>query len=561
MTALPRAGELSPRAIDELRPAAATIPGSMQPYALTLDKFIDHAAKWHGTAEVVTGGEGGSARIGYAALRDRANRLSAALAALGLGTGDNLATLAWNSQAHMECWYGAMAVGIVCHTLNPRLAPAHLAGMIHQAGNRVLAISPGLAPLVEDLVGRCPTIEHVIVFDEPGVDAAPPVLNTAQVWRLEYLLAKHGAPSLWGGFDENAPAGLCFTSGTTGAPKGVTYTHRSNYLHTVHALAADVIGVTARDVVLVGVPMFHANGWGFAFAGPASGAKLVMPGRNLDGASLARLIVDEGVTVAAGVATLWLGLVDHLERTGEDVPSLTRVLLGGAPVPQALMERLEQRLGAVVQTSWGMTELSPVGAITAANHADRRADRSGKPPLGIDLRLTDEHGTPLPEQRKTEGRLQVRGASAVERYFGHDTSATDAEGWFDTGDLARLDADGTLAITGRAKDLIKSGGEWINPGEIEAIVGALPEVALVAVIGRAHEKWGERPVLVVEPRKGSELTDERLLRALRGRIASWWLPDEIVHVAAMPLALTGKIDKMKLRREFGGAVPRAVPAA
>ncbi|MDP1027740.1 AMP-binding protein [Sphingomonas sp. KR1UV-12] len=526
-------------------------PGAMQPYALTLDKFIDHAARWHGTTEVVTGGDGGSARIGYAALRERANRLSGAFAALGLRAGDNLATLAWNSQAHMECWYGAMGTGIVCHTLNPRLAPAHLAAMIHQAQNRVLAVSPGLAPLVEELVQLCPTIEHVVLFDEPGAPSPAPVSDRVRVWQLEELLAAHGATVPWGGFDEHAPAGLCFTSGTTGAPKGVTYTHRSNYLHTTHLLAADVIGITAQDAVLVAVPMFHANGWGFAFAGPAAGAKLVLPGRNQDGASLARLINEEGVTVAAGVATVWLGLVDHLERTGGTVPSLQRVLLGGSSVPQALMDRLEARLGVTVQTSWGMTELSPLGTITPAIAPIRASNKSGRPPIGVDLRLTDADGVPLPDQRDGEGHLWVKGASTVARYFGQEADATDAEGWFDTGDLARIDGEGNLSITGRAKDLIKSGGEWINPGEIEAIVGALPEVALVAVVGRAHPRWGERPVLVVEERQGADLPDEKLLDALRGRIASWWLPDAIVRVPAMPLALTGKIDKMRLRAEHG----------
>ncbi|MCU6454075.1 AMP-binding protein [Sphingomonas sp. A2-49] len=526
-------------------------PGSMQPYALTLDKFIDHAARWHGATEVVTGGDGSSERIGYAALRTRANRLSGAFAALGLQAGDNLATLAWNSQAHMECWYGAMGTGIVCHTLNPRLAPAHLAAMIHQAGNRVLAVSPGLASLIEDLLQRCPSIAHVVLFDEPGGAHPTPVTDRARVWRMEDLLDRHGAPMPWGGFDETAPAGLCFTSGTSGAPKGVTYTHRSNYLHTTHLLAADVVGITAHDAVLVAVPMFHANGWGFAFAGPAAGAKLVLPGRNQDGASLARLINEEGVTVAAGVATVWLGLVDHLEKTGGDVSSLNRILLGGSSVPQALMDRLEARLGVTIQTSWGMTELSPVGTVTPANATIRASHLSGRPPMGVDLRLTDDAGEPLPDQRGSEGRLWVKGASAVERYFGQDAVATDADGWFDTGDLARIDASGNLSITGRAKDLIKSGGEWINPGEIEAIVGALPEVALVAVVGRAHPRWGERPVLVIEERQGAVLTDEALLGALRGRIASWWMPDAIVRVPTMPLALTGKIDKMRLRADHG----------
>jgi len=525
--------------------------GTMQPYALTLDKFIDHAAKWHGTAQVVTGGDGDAARIDYATLRTRANRLSGALATLGLRAGDNLGTLAWNSQAHMECWYGAMGVGIVCHTLNPRLTPDNLAAMIGQAGNHVLAVSPDLALLVKQILSRCPAIEHVIVLDEPGVNAEPPVSDHARIWKYEELIAAHGAQTKWGGFDENAPAGLCFTSGTTGAPKGVTYTHRSNYLHTTHLLQADVVGITARDTVLVAVPMFHANGWGFAFAGPAVGAKLVLPGRNQDGASLARLINGEQVTVAAGVATVWLGLVDHLDATEGEVPSLRRILLGGSPVPQALMDRLEKRLGVVIQTSWGMTELSPVGTVTPANARVRTSSKSGKPPIGVDLRLTDAGGVPLADQRSGEGHLWVKGASAVERYFGIDEPATDREGWFDTGDLARIDAEGNLSITGRAKDLIKSGGEWINPQEIETIVGALPQVALVAVIGRAHEKWGERPVLVVEQRHGEDLSDEKLLDALRGKIANWWLPDAIVRVSAMPLALTGKIDKTRLRAEHG----------
>lgn len=527
------------------------LPGSMQPYSLTLDKFLDHAARWHGAAEVVTGGDQGSARIDYATLRTRANHLSGAFTALGLRSGDNLATLAWNTQAHMECWYGAMGIGIVCHTLNPRLAPAHLAGIVHQVRNRVLVVSAGLAPLVDDLIAQCPTIEHVVLLDEAGSEHPVPVGDRVRIWHQQELLDTCGAAMPWGGMDENSPAGLCFTSGTTGAPKGVTYTHRSNYLHTVHLLQADVIGITARDAVLVAVPMFHANGWGFAFAGPAAGAKLVLPGRNQDGASLARLINDEGVTIAAGVATVWLGLIDHLERTGGAVPSLQRILLGGSSVPQALMDRLEARLGVSVQTSWGMTELSPLGTVTPATARNRASARSGKPPIGVDLLLTNEAGVPHREQRGQEGLLHVRGASAVERYFGQSESATDADGWFDTGDLAMIDDDGYLKITGRAKDLIKSGGEWINPGEIEAIVGALPDVALVAVIGREHPKWGERPVMVVEPRQGRELSDATILEALKGRIASWWLPDAIVHVASMPLAMTGKIDKIRLRAEYG----------
>ena len=524
------------------------IAGTMQPYALTLDKFLHHAARWHGGVEVVTGG---GARIDYAGLRTRANLMSGALTALGLGLGDHLATLAWNSQAHLECWYGAIGVGIACHTLNPRLSAAHLAGMIHKAQNRVLAVSPGLEPLVAELLASCPTIAHVILLDEPARTHAAIDPGDACVWTQQDLLDTHGTVMEWGGFDEQAPAGLCFTSGTTGAPKGVTYTHRSNYLQTVHLLHADVLGLSARDVVLVAVPMFHANGWGLAFAAPATGTKMVLPGRDQDGASLARLINEEGVTVAVGVATVWLGLIDHLDRTGGDVPSLKRIMLGGASVPQALMDRIETRLGVIVQTSWGMTELSPLGSVTPASAPVRRSSASGMPPMGVDLLLTDADGVVLPEQRGVEGHLRVRGASAVERYFGADAPATDADGWFDTGDLATIDIAGTLTITGRAKDLIKSGGEWINPGEIEAIVGALPAVALVAVIARAHPRWGERPVLVIELHRDAELADEAVTAALAGGIASWWMPDAIVRVAAMPLATTGKIDKVRLRADYG----------
>ena len=526
----------------------ALITGAMQPYALTLDRFIDHAAKWHGAAEVVTGGSGGvSVRITYLAMRDRSRRLSGALRSLGLGQGDHLAVLAWNSQSHMECWYGAMGVGIVCHTLNPRLSHAHLAAMIQLASNRVLAVSPDLTSLAEKLIPLCPTLEHIVVLDEPGAEVSLPSFGRVPAWRYDDLLNERGQDVEWGGFDENAPAGLCFTSGTTGAPKGVTYTHRSNYLHTVHQLQADASGLTQRDSLLVAVPMFHANAWGFPFVGPAVGAKLVLPGRYHDGASLANLINAEGVTVAAGVATVWLGLADHLDETGGDVPSLQRIMVGGSSLPQALMDRLEKRFGVSVQTSWGMTELSPLGTTTPATAPVRRAAQSGRPPIGVDLLLTDADGVPLRKQRGQEGRLCVRGAAVIERYFGHADPAVDADGWFDTGDLAVIDGDGNVSITGRTKDLIKSGGEWINPGEIEAIVGALPEVALVAVVGRAHPKWGERPVLIVELQKGAHLSDESLLDALRARVASWWLPDAIVRVAAMPLATTGKIDKQRLR--------------
>ena len=521
--------------------------GSMQDYPLTLNRFLDHAARWHGEAEVATAREDGSvSRVSYAMLRMRSLAISALLAGFGIAQGDRVVTLAWNSAAHVELWYAVMGMGAVCHTLNPRLTAPQLASMAVQSSAKMLVASADLLPLAKLIAERAPGIERILLIDGAASDStAVPVSD------LESLIADAPGGAVWGDFSETAPAGLCFTSGTTGAPKGVTYTHRGSFLHTLRSLQADVMAFTSEDAVLAVVPMFHANAWGLPFALPAVGGKLVLPGRQADGASLARLIASEGVTIGVGVPTVWLGLVEHLEAVGGELTTLTRIIVGGAPMAPALMERLEKRLGVTIQTSWGMTELSPLGVIAPPGDPQRRAAVSGRPAIGIDLRLTDAGGTPLAEQRGGEGHLYVRGASVVDRYFGEQVPATDAEGWFPTGDLARIDARGNLIITGRGKDLIKSGGEWINPAEIEAVVGALPQVSLAAVIGRQDAKWGERPVLLVEMRAGEEMDDAALLASLNGRVAPWWIPDAVVRLAAMPLAPTGKIDKIRLRNDHG----------
>lgn len=524
------------------------------PYELTLDKFVSHAAKWHSAAQVVTGGGAGapSQRIDYAGLHDRSSQLSGALLALGMRRGERIATLAWNSQGHMECWYAAFGIGISCHTLNPRLNAMQIVDMINQAGDRLLVISPDLAELAGQIVPHCPGIVAVLVLDEPGAaDHALPAGGDVAVWTMNQLLTEHGAMVGWGGVSEVEEAALCFTSGTTGAPKGVPYSHRCNYLVTLALLQRDVLGIGADDTILAAVPMFHANGWGLPLAAPASGAKLVFPCRHNDGASLAELIRDEGVTLAVGVPTVWLGLIEHLEATGIALPTLRRVILGGSGVPQALIDRIEGRLGVKVQTSWGMTELSPLGTVTPPG-TPGRATTAGRPPVSVDLRLVDAAGAPLADQRAGEGRLQVRGASTVHRYFGEREAATDAQGWFDTGDLASIDADGNLSITGRAKDLIKSGGEWINPGEIETLIGALPGVSMVAVIGRNHPKWSERPVIVLEA-SDDVVSDADIHAALDGSIPRWWMPDAIFRIDRMPVAMTGKIDKQRLRQLYADA--------
>ena len=526
-----------------------SFPGPMQDYALTVDRFLDHGAKWHGEARVVTAGvDGQDSVLGYAALRGRANRLSGALLDLGLAPGERIATLAWNTAQHVEVWYGAMGVGLVCHTLNPRLTLAHLAAMIVQAQDRVLAVGAELRDMAEALLAACPCLEHLILLDGETAEA-----DRSDISDLETLLAERGRPVEWGRFDETAPAGLCFTSGTTGAPKGVVYTHRSNYLHTMRALQADAMALTARDSVLVAVPMFHANAWGLPFQAPAAGADLVLPGRAADGASLARLIERHQVTVAVGVPTVWLGLLDHLDATGTETHSLERIIIGGSSCPDSLLQRMERRFDATVQTSWGMTELSPLGAISPRSDRAGAARGSGRPPMGLDLLLTDAEGAPLSDQRNAVGHLKVKGQSVLNSYFGATEPAVDADGWFDTGDLAILDDAGNLTLAGRSKDLIKSGGEWINPVEIEEIVGALPSVGLVAVIGRADPKWGERPLMVIEPARGQEIDDADLKAFLKGQVADWWIPERIVRVETMPLAATGKINKAVLRATYGGA--------
>jgi acyl-CoA synthetase (AMP-forming)/AMP-acid ligase II len=520
------------------RPLDAMMDG-MQAYDLTVDKFLTHAARWHGDVQVVSCDiDGAVSRMGYAQVLTRSQKLSGALLDLGLGQGDVVATLAWNTRPHMEIWYAVMGVGMVCHTLNPRLTAVQLAAMVEQSGATVVAYGAGLASLAADISARRPDL-RLMALDERPAEAATLDVET---------LIEAGRPVEWGGFDERSPAGLCFTSGTTGAPKGVVYTHRSNYLVTLRSILPDSLGLTRRDSVLVAVPMFHANAWGFPFSAPAVGARLVLPGRVTDGARLASLIREEGVTITAGVPTVWLGLVDHVEASGEGVPGLERIVLGGAGCPESLMNRLEQTLGVRVQTSWGMTELSPTGTLSSPGEPARA---SGKTSIGLDMKLTDAEGADLPQQRGVVGHLKVRGASVVNRYLGAPAAAVDADGWFDTGDLALIDDTGALTIAGRSKDLIKSGGEWINPVEIEEIVGALESVALAAVVAKPDPKWGERPVLIVELR--GTVADDVFRAALKGRVADWWIPDHIQRVEAMPLAVTGKIDKARLRADFGQA--------
>ena len=530
----------------------------MQHYSLTVDKILDHAAKWCGDREVVTADAGRIVdRITYSELRTRSNLLSGALNSLGLHQGDRVGTLAWNTRHHFEMYFAIMGAGYVCHTLNPRLTVAHLAAMINEAKNRAIAVSSDLLPLLAQVAPLCPSIEHVIVMDGSSDDTSIVEKIRAVVSFHDRLIEEFGKPAVWGDFHEDSPAGLCYTSGTTGKPKGVLYTHRSNYLHTLRSLQADAFALTGNDVQLVAVPMFHANAWGLPFAGPAVGARIVLPGRRTDGASLYRLMQDEKVTVAAGVVTVWLGVLEHLGSASAELPQLQRILIGGSSCPDALIKSIQERLGVRLQTSWGMTELSPLGTISASDLPATPASASGRPPLGLDLKLVDAEGTTLIPQRGKVGHLKVKGFAVVDRYYESDSDILDDEGYFDTGDLASIDDDGNLTICGRSKDLIKSGGEWINPAEIEDIIGRNPAINQVAVIGRTDEKWGERPILVVELRAGDRIDPDTLIESLRGKVADWWIPDQVEKITAMPLAATGKIDKVALRKMYASATTSA----
>jgi acyl-CoA synthetase (AMP-forming)/AMP-acid ligase II len=521
----------------------------MQPYALTVDKFLDHAAKWHGASQVICAVGPTLQRKSYAQLREQAALLSGALQDQGLGLGDRIGTLAWNTEDHLTVSYATMGAGFVCHTLNPRLSIAHLVAIVNEAQDRWIAVGAGLQPMLQEISTRCPCVEGALILDGERLEPSSP--TKLQRWELAEFIRQRGRAAVWGGFDENAAAGLCYTSGTVGDPRGVLYSHRSNYLHTLRSLQADAVALTAEDTVLIAVPLFHANGWGLPFAVPAVGARMVLPGRSVEPAHLKRLIEQESVTVGAGVPTVWLGLIDLLESQGAQLPSLERIIVGGLHCPDALLHRMENRLGVRVQTSWGMTELSPLGTITPPKASQGTGPRaSGRPPLGLDLKLVDADGRTLPTQRGIVGRLRVKGPSVAERYYGDASSALDTEGYLDTGDLALIDAAGNLTIAGRVKDLIKSGGEWINPKEMEDLVGALPAVAFAAVVGRNDAKWGERPVLVVEPQRGQSPSESSILAALRGRVPDWWLPEQVVFVEHMPLAGTGKIDKRALRDRF-----------
>ncbi|WP_425997564.1 long-chain-fatty-acid--CoA ligase [Caulobacter sp. DWR1-3-2b1] len=550
--------------------------GLMQHGALTVDKIIDHAAQWHGSREVVTRSvEGPIVRTTYAAIHDRAKRVSNALLSLGIKPGDRVATLAWNTGRHMEAWYGIMGIGAVCHTLNPRLFPEQIAWIADHAGDRVLFTDLTFLPIVAAILPKVPSIEHVVVFTDgahmPSFAPAGEAPHFKGVHCFETLVESQSGDCAWGGFDETTAAGLCYTSGTTGDPKGVMYSHRSNFLHTLITLQPDVMGLSQRDVILPVVPMFHANAWGVAFSAPGTGAKMVMPGAKMDGASIYELLETEGVTFSAAVPTVWQMLLQHLRDNDLKLPVLKKVVIGGAACPEHIIRAFQEDYDVEVVHAWGMTETSPVGTLSVMTDEllklpyDQQMPyrlKQGRPPMGVELKLTDDAGQRLPHDGKSFGNLKIKGPIIAAEYFrGAGGKILDDEGFFDTGDVATIDDHGFMQITDRAKDVVKSGGEWISTIDIENIAMGHPKAALAAVIGVAHPKWDERPILLVKLKEGETATKEEFLAFLEGKIAKWWMPDDVLFVDDIPLGATGKIDKKLIRQRLKDYVlPTAVVA-
>ena len=533
--------------------------GLMQDWPLTVDKILDHAKNWHPNGEVVTRSiEGPIERTTYGAIHGRAKRVSNALKAWGVQPGDRVATLAWNTADHIETWYGIMGIGAVCHTLNPRLFPEQLVYIINHAADRIIFVDLTFVPLLDAILPHCPSVERVVIMTDHD---HMPQTKLPVVECYETVLEQSSEDVTWGGFEESTACGLCYTSGTTGNPKGVLYSHRSNFIHTLLGLQSTVLGATPKEVILPVVPMFHANAWGIAFGGPAAGSKLVMPGARMDGPSIYELLETEGVTFSAAVPTVWQGLLNHLRENNLKLSTVKRVLIGGAAVPESMIRAFNDEFGVEVLQGWGMTETSPIGTLSnmtpelAALPFEEQLKwrvKQGTPPLGVELKLKDYEGKEMPHDGQTYGRLMIKGPTVSRAYFRDDSEILDDEGFFDTGDVSTIDQQGFMQITDRAKDVIKSGGEWISSIEIENLAVGHPKVALAAVIGSPHPKWDERPVLLIKLKEGETENKQEHLDFLVGKIAKWWMPDDVVFLADIPLGATGKIDKKLLREQMKG---------
>ncbi len=537
--------------------------GQMMQQPLLISSLIVHAERHHGDTEIVSRRvEGDIHRTTYRQVAQRARQVAQALGALGVQAGDRVATLAWNGYRHMELYFGVSGSGAVLHTVNPRLHPDQITYIADHAEDQVLFFDMTFWPLIQAVAGRTKTVKHWVAMtdrEHMPVDAA----KVPGLLCYEELLSAQDGSYAWPRFDENRASSLCYTSGTTGNPKGVLYSHRSTMLHTFAAALPDCLNLAAADAVLPVVPMFHVNAWGIVYIAPMTGAKLVLPGAGLDGKSLYELIEAEGVTVSAGVPTVWQGLLAHVDAQGLKFSTMRRSAIGGSACPPAMIARFRDAYDVRVIHAWGMTEMSPIGTAGAFKwpHLAQTPEQQlavmstqGRAIFGVEMKIVGEDGHELPWDGQASGDLLVRGPWVIERYFrdeGGDPLLHAADGdWFPTGDVAKINADGYMSITDRSKDVIKSGGEWIGSIDLENIAMAHPAVAMAACIAAHHPKWDERPLLVVMKKPGAEVSREALLASFEGKIAKWWTPDDVVFVDAIPLGATGKMQKNKLREQF-----------
>ncbi len=533
------------------------LPGQMMEMPLLISSLLTHAARHAGDTEIVSKRvEGDLHRYTWSAAELRARKLAQALGRLGCQPGDRVGTLAWNGYRHLEIYYGTSGTGLVCHTINPRLFPQQITWIINDAADRILCIDLNLLPLIEKIAPDCKSVEHFVLLGERGQLPAETAIPNLLCY--EDLLAAEDGDLTWPSFDENTASSLCYTSGTTGDPKGAVYSHRSTVLHSYAALMPDAMNIRSTDVVLPVVPMFHVNAWGIPYAAAMVGCKLVFPGPHLDGKSLYDLFETEQVTFSAGVPTVWLGLLTYVQANHLKFSTFKATVIGGAACPPSMIQTLEDDYGVEVVHAWGMTELSPLGTLSRlrAKHQDLPKDeqrrllaKQGKVIYGIDMQIVNGEGVPQPWDGEASGELMVRGPWVIGSYFG-STQSPLQDGWFPTGDVATIDADGFMQITDRSKDVIKSGGEWISSIALENLAVAHPAVHQAAVISVAHPQWGERPLLIVVLKPGAAATREELLAFYQGKTPNWQVPNDVIFLSELPHTATGKIQKLKLREAF-----------